>query len=284
MAAVESLASDPYFGFSRWLPCIDAININNGDLCWWDAANQTVKAASGFTYVTSDALTRRLFKRVFLGIMVGKKVSGDGALQVQIINGLAKTTIESGAVTWPGAAADLAPANLVGISSVAGAVQSQQCKVINNPDEAIGNVLRKVSTTTELKNDVYFFSELLNPRTPQDHTIFLPAVIVTTTGAKLVIDPYKLFGGAAEVLAFGFNANKTALTVQSLIANLDNGGTNLAALTVTTGVGLLYSFAEADMSADAARVFVPGTNLTIEVSQECTAGEGSFYIRYRKLS
>jgi hypothetical protein len=174
--------------------------------------------------------------------------------------------------------------NLVGISCSGGACLSQQLKLVNNPDEAIGTYQHNYTSAVTELNDVFLFSHLLDTRTPMEFTIWTPAYIVTTTGTKLTIDPYKLFGGPAEVLAFGFQANKTALTTTSLIANLDNGGTNLASLTVTTGVGVLYGATEADMSADAARIFVPGTNLILEVSQAAdTTGEGSFYIRYRPL-
>lgn len=248
-----------------------------GDLLWWDSSNVSVRKASTFTYDTSDALTRRQFKRLFVGVSNMKHQSGDVAGLCPVIksgeleSSIASTTAAAGQLFGPYAASSL--------------LVNQQIVKVTDPAEAIGEAIRNYSSaTTTMK--IQFSSILASFVAPVGARTVQIAGIAPITAADLLtnIPVENLFGGAAEVLAFGF-IEGVAVSVTPIVANLENNATNLANLTVPVAGAAIGRYTEADMSADAARVFAPGSTVSIEVSTAPAAtASGTFYIRFRPLS
>jgi hypothetical protein len=259
-----------------FFPVASAIVIAVGDLLWWDTANSTVKAASSFTWDTSDVITRQKFRRYFAGVALAPHRSDEGATLLPVATLCQATVTNTSATPIFG--------NLVGPEDAASLLIDQKVVVVQNPSEAIGMVNKNYSaaqTTIQciLRGNVQGMLPFGDQR---EETKMIAAFPTQTAADKMTDIPAgKLFGGAVELLAM-FSYNTVATTVQSAIMNLEKNTTNLADHTVA--VGAIGVYTETDLSADSNRKYDVNDNVSIELSQASTAGAVILGVRYRRLS
>jgi hypothetical protein len=247
-----------------------------GDLVWFDGT--TLKSAADFTWDTSDAKTRRKIKKDFAGVALDAHRNGDlaGILPVAVVCE-ADASAASSSPTFPG---------LIGIAGDgAAALINQKVILVTDPREAIGAVLRKYTSQTTLRVMISGNQAGIRGHTYADAKVLtLPAPILTAIVDLLTDIPVsQLFGGAVEILAFGFVVTTIIAGADPFTVNIEKGAVNLADLTVAGGA-VVGSFTEVDLSADANRKFGAEDLFSIEESAATASGAGYFYIRYRPLS
>lgn len=273
--ATVNLRSSLVEEFAHFPVAADTV-ISVGDLVYFDGT--TLKAASAFTWDTSDALTRREMKYKFAGVAADAHRSGDAACLLKVC-----TVAEVDATVT---SSTFAIGDLLGVAGNASStLYAQQLVKVVDGAEAIGMVTRKYGTSTTVRAVIWGQKcSSVAIDNAKDRVAIIP-YHATLTAATLVsaVPCEKVFGGAAQVIAFGFN-EVVAVTVQAAIVNLTNTSTDLASLTVPTAGAAIGRYTEADMSADAANIFAPPNTLSIKCSQAPTAGQGAFWIRYRPLA
>lgn len=275
MANVLQLRGMP-FEEVQFFPISADIVIAVGDFVWWDGT--TVRAASAFTWDTSDVITRKQFKQKFAGIAKDAHRSGDAAgLFAVVVSAEIIVTLTSGT---PSLGTMIAPEDASSL------LIDQKAVLVQDPAEAIGVVSRaRGASSTEVYAIIAgTISGVLARLISGQHMTYSQYISVAATGDKITnIPAWKLFGGAVEILALGF-IEVTACSDETIM-NLEKSTTDFAALTIPTSGGAIGRYTEADMSADASRVLGPTDNISLEVSDAGAASSaGIAVIRYRRLS
>lgn len=255
--------------------------IGDGDMVWFDSANNTIKSIAVYTFLTSNALTRRQIRQDLVGVAIGAHRTGDAATLMPVAVGNITATCES---------ATPVVGTMFGVSITADVCDPQKLVVVKDPREAvaISNANYTGAVTTVQATLCSTRWGVIAGTTWMASQVF--AIGGVDCSAAAGVKPLntatcgQLCGGRIEILALGFAA-QVALTVQSLVARLNNGANNTAALTVTTANGIIGKYNEADLSADAFRVVEPESVLSLELTHNPapTVGSGTFFIRYRRV-
>lgn len=255
------------------------IVIEAGDFVYYDGT--TIKAASSFTYDTSDKLTRQKFRRQFAGVALTPHRVGDpaGILQVATICEGDIDAVSGSPVFGDCVGLDVDATPLL---------EDQKVELVKDAQEAIGQVIRHYGTSiTKTRILVQGMKAGLKAADYNDVLVKDIYTGIVTGGAidLLTNAPARnIFGGAVEILAVGFRET-IAITTKPAIFNLEKGTTNLASLTVPVTGAAIGRVTETSMEADSSRVFEPDSNISLEMSGTAPgAGSGTVYVRYRKLS
>ena len=252
--------------------------IDRGDMVWWDNANTTIKRASNFTWDTSGPITRRQFKRKFVGISMEYHRSGDakGTMMVAVLATIEVKTISRAFVFGETLGPDDASSKLL----------DQTLERQQDPSECIADAIMD-HTTAVTTTKVIIRGNLVGiaaRATNEKRTIIIPVespAMGTSGDLMTALTAEQFFGGPVEVLAQHF-VKTIAVTDGSAILNLENGTTNLGTVTVTVAGSIGGVFTD-DLSADAARFFDADDTISLETDGGSTLGGGFLIIEYRPL-
>jgi hypothetical protein len=256
-----------------------AYQIARGDLCYWNATSSIVQAAANFTWATSDAATRRNFKRYFVGIALDDQRATDVARTMSfasIAEILADRTSATGVLT-----------SLFGPDgNAATALLNQTIIAVQDPAEAIGETVRNDGAATDtgrisIRGQIGLRTELVGKKTK---TIAVNAPAAANGYYLAATAAHKLFGGAVEILAIDFICGLIPTGNAAnfrFVKNSTNFASDLQVLTNATLGGLT----SLDCTAMTARTLDANDTLAIQqVTAPVTAMNGTILIQYRPLS
>lgn len=256
----------------------DAV-INVGDPLWYDTTNHVVKEASTFTWTSSNAATRRDFKRYFAGIALNSHRSGDPAdvLPVAVV-AECDATVASGTFE---------PKDLVGLTGNGAALLNTSLTSVADPAEAVGTVMRRYPSSVTTAR-VYIHGAMMGlsvgERTLGTKTFQMPFSNLAIVAVNMLtnMSAYQAFNGSAEVMECGF-IEDVAVGTQNLNVIMGLNQSNLATLNVPSSGGARGRVTTQDQSSNSFRKFDANDKLNVFMSQNAT-GSGTFFIRYRPLS
>lgn len=263
-------------------PFSQSIDMEEGDLCYWDAATSQMKPVSSFTYVTSALITRKLIKAVFLGISGGLQKNN-----APTVNG-ARMMARTGIGNFNVVSSTFQPGDLLGINFTSTVADKQKLIKVQDPAEAVAQVVGYYGTATTtvrarlIPGLVGDFTGKNDIETMQFTTRVFAGAAVGVTSVFLADTTQSIFGSGIQLLAFN-GYLQTLLTTRNLVVNILNGVTALTnTLTIAT-TDVCGDVIETDQSADANCNFGSQTLFTVaSTAQEPATGQATFVFKFRR--
>lgn len=263
-----------------WFPNLYTIDIEEGDLLYWDQATGYVKPVSSFTYDTSAALTRKQLKTKFVGI------AGQLQLNSTPITG-PRMAVRSGIGNFNVVSSTFNPGDLLGINFTSTTADKKCLIKVTDPAEAVAQVVgyyASAVTTVRARLVPGLVGNFTGDLNKVQTLSFTHTMAGAAAGSWIACDAEALFGGGVTILSIQ-SIPIVAMTTRSTVTNIKNntvlvtGSTN----TITTASPVATPIVSACSGSGA--TFLPGDAFLLETTaQESATGEAIYVISYIRNS